>query len=234
VSNDKICDHIENKSKDGWDALLWTTNNYHHVDTQAQITIHAKSLPYIEEMIEFASNNEIFTGINMIHYDSDGRFDFFPSEFDIRAAGLYIKDNQMFRLEEIAEFIEKNKGCILLQNPEYISQVLMYPRQNWHCKGDPYGGPTVDADGSLRLCGYRKGTRTPMYNVWDLQDSNLHSKWEEAVQKDAEECPGCSWSYPMMYKYHKKDEDFGKIVFARHAGKHIPEHLWSRKEKYET
>ena len=99
---------------------------------------------------------------------------------------------------------------------------------NWHCLGNPYGGPTIDADGSLRVCGYRKGELTSQMSIFDLPDK--WEKWRLSVFDDAMQCPRCGWSYPWMYDYWKKREPkFGKKIFSSHAGKHIPKQKWSER-----
>jgi len=89
----------------------------------------------------------------------------------------------------------------------------------WHCQGDPYGGPSIDADGFLRCCGYRKGLRTNRLHIWDLMLGHVSwDTWKATVKEDAMECPGCTWSYPRLYAQYKgRNENFGIDVVQRHA-----------------
>ena len=226
VSGDWMND-MEKKSYDGWHALMHTKAYYPHVDTQGNITIHRQNIDQLETIVQELFDFKVFTGINFIHWNSDGQFDFFPEKRELRSLTFKWWDYPKL-VHTFKRILSKTHS---IQHPEILPttyrDVHMVSNMRWHCKGDPYGGPTIDADGSLRCCGYRKGDEAPKFSVFDLLTDEAH--WKEAVRYDALNCPGCSWSYPRMYEYWKRAPDFAKKVFTNHAGKHIPEELWSKR-----
>jgi len=213
------------KSSDGWKGLITTKTLYSHVDCQGTVTVHKKNYKLLPTIVNQLTEMNIFCGINFIHYNSDGNFDFFPSADKLKRFFFMRMDLPLLNL--ILDRIKESKNTI--QNIEMLKEdTYNLTHMGWHCKGDPYGGPTIDADGSLRCCGYRPGKRTPKYSIFDLP-SKLH-QWESAVFNDATECPGCFWSYPWMYNYWKKDIKFRDDVFIKHAGKHIDESKWAKRK----
>ena len=217
------------KSMDGLTALLWTKKSFPKVDTQATITISKRNVMMISKIVEYFSNNGIFTGLNFIHWNIDGKFDFFPHAHELIMQGYMLDMSDIPILEDQ---VSKTLGLknLLLQVPQYLKNWKTLVRLKWHCQGDPYGGPTIDSDGTLRVCGYRRGNYTPNYTIFDLTNNKLREEWKEAVWKDAQNCPGCAWSYPWTYKFWKEhDPEFGKKVFINHAAKSISEDKWSKR-----
>lgn len=221
---------MERKSLDGWMALIMTRFKYPHVDTQGMYTIHRRNYRLLPAAVREFKRFGIFVGLNFIHYDKDGRFDFFPNKEHLKDF-LFNTTEDRDALYQVLQETLGIKGHII-QQPE----VYTFDRKhlddlldmNWHCGGDPYGGPTIESDGSLRCCGYRKGEYTSMLNIFDLP---RHSGiWRDAVREDALDCPGCSWSYPRMFHYWLRNPEFARKVFTKHAGKHIPPEQWSNRK----
>lgn len=208
-------------------GFSWVKSKYPYVDTQGTITLHRGNIRYAPDLVRLLSLMGVFIGINFIHWNKGGGFDFFPDESEIK--------DLLFTWEEystVAIILLQMKDVPgnLIQNPEFISQnVSILANMGWHCKGNPYGGPTIDSDGKLRCCGYRRGVHTPLMSIWELPG---HEKiWQEAVYQDAMECPGCAWSYPWMYHYWEEtDPSMGRKVFVKHAGDHISESKWSKRK----
>lgn len=219
-------DDSYHKSVDAWKAFKWIKEHHPNVDTQGTITIHRKNIMHVPHLVEDLSDLGIFVGINFIHWNKDGGFDFFPSRSEIMEL-LFTEDDYPL-VEVILNKVYNNLNS-LLQNPEFIKDNLnVLLNMGWHCKGNPYGGPTIDADGSLRCCGYRKGTYTPKMSIFDLP--GREDEWKERVYQDAMECPGCAWSYPWMFHYWEAtDCGFGNKVFKQHAGRHIDESKWTKR-----
>jgi len=220
-------DDIEQKSWAAWQGFKWVKEHRPDVDCHAAITMHKKNLAYIPELIDELSAMGIFSILNVVHWNIDGKYDFFPKKEELQE--LVIPDTP-----EMVEYVQKMFDKILekpglLQNPEMLRMpVADMLGLKWHCKGDPTGGPNVDSDGRLRVCGYRRGTETPKLSIFDLPEHL--DEWKAAVEADAEECPGCAWSCSWMYQYwNREDEVLGKKVFRQHAGKHIPEEKWSKR-----
>lgn len=225
---ENVNDDSFKKSEDAWKGFQWIKKHYPEYDTQGTVTVHKGNYIYLPQLIKECTDLGVFIGINFIHWNSDGNFDFFPNKGDIQEL-LFTKEDHV-PLRRVLDKVLENPG--LLQNPQYISNTIPIEtmvNMGWHCKGDPYGGPTIDSDGSLRVCGYRKGKYTSQFSIFDLPDKK--EEWKLAVEKDASECPGCYWSYPWMTQYWKeKNPELGNKVFSSHAGEHIPKEKWSKRK----
>jgi MoaA/NifB/PqqE/SkfB family radical SAM enzyme len=216
------------KSRSAYEAFVWTKQHYPNVDIQGTITIHKKNIDYVPLLVQQLIDLEVFYGVNFINWNADGAFDFFPERQYID--DLTFKPEDTAQVQMVLDTI-LNKPGSRMQSPEVITQIRDNPellQMKWHCGGDPYGGPTIDADGTLRCCGYRKGRFTPTMTIFDLPGHEDH--WEEMVYQDAMECPGCCWMHPMQVKYwRERDPEMGKKVLVKHAGRHIDEKDWSKR-----
>lgn len=208
------------KSQAAWRAFKYVRKKYPQVDTHGTITVHRLNYQFLPKIFTELQDIGVHAGINFIHWDKDGKFDFFSDEAEMTDLLFREKDYSNLR-KVLDEVLQLDKG--FLQDPEFLQQpVAKLVEMGWHCQGDPYGGPTIDADGSLRVCGYRKGTHTPKFKIWDLKDPVKVKQWQEAVKADAMECPGCAWQCPWMYSYWKKKEpDFGTDVFVKQSSKKL-------------
>lgn len=206
-------------------AFATVRTMYPTVDCQGTITISADNLRHVVDTIKELSFMGVDVGLNFIHSDTGG-FDFFPPGKEID--GLLINPhNEEHRkhLVRLNNYLLKRDNRV--QNAEDTMALLtalfaayadVGSRNTcWHCNGDPYGGPSIDADGSLRCCGYRKGTRTSQMSIFDLDNSAGIDRWREAVEADSKECPGCTWSYPRLYRRYRHHPTIGKQVFVNHA-----------------
>ena len=211
------------KSVSAWEGFVWYKHHYPMMDCQGTITVHRLNYTFAPRLVRALSKLDVFVGINFIHWNKDNGFDFFPNKEELK--DLLFTKNDMPKLRRVLDSILATPG--LLQNPEFLKQdVEVLTEHGWHCGGNPYGGPSIDSDGTLRVCGYRRGRRCSQLSIFDLP--NRIDDWREAVYKDAYDCPGCAWSYPWMYHYwNTQDVELGKKVFAQHAGMHIPKNKWS-------
>lgn len=198
------------KSREAFCALTATRINYPTIDCQATITLTRENYIYLPRIISDFQNYNVRVGVNLIHWDKDGGYDFCSPKEEMESLIFKPKDaSELKRVFDEALSIN-NKT---LHVPEYLQvDPHLMIEYAWHCKGDPNGGPTIDADGSLRLCGYRKGIETPKISIFDLPQRL--DDWKEAVLKDSKNCPGCYWSCPWTYSFwNKKDPVFGEKVF---------------------
>ena len=231
TSNEPMND-MEQKSLDGWLALIKTRTKYPYVDTQGMITIHRKNYFLLYQTVQELKRFGIFTGLNFIHYNKDGMYDFFPSKKKLKDY-LFLSPKHIKNLyEELQKTLASDH---LIQQPEVFEckpeNLKFLLDMEWHCGGVPYGGPTIEADGTLRCCGYRPGKRSPKLSIFDLTSKGALQDWRLAVYDDAHECPGCSWSFPRMYHYWSAmNPKFGEKIFTKHAGKHIPKDKWSSRK----
>ena len=207
-----VVDDSYTKSMDAWIAFLWVRSNFPKVETHATVTVHRLNYHLLPRVVDQLSFLGVYININFIHWNSDGGFDFLPVAEEIRHL-LFTPADVLEVSEMIVDVLESSP---FIQNSEMLEQSFAdMALMQWHCEGDPYGGPTVDADGSLRVCGYRKGARTAKFTIFDLP--RKLDEWKEAVYLDAMDCPGCSWSCPWMFQYWKrKDPEKGSRVFAYH------------------
>lgn len=214
------------KSMKAWEVFQFVKKQYPKVDIQCTITIHRLNYKGVPLIIKQAAEIGIFTGVNFIHWNEDGKFDFFPDKEFLK--DMLFLDEDLPELQKVVDEILLSPGT--LQNPEILHLPLdELVNMKWHCKGDPYGGPSIDSDGSLRVCGYRKGEETPKFSIFDLPEKE--KEWKRAVYNDAMKCPGCSWGFCISYKHwNETNDEMGKKVFTKHAGEHIAEEKWSKRK----
>ena len=214
----------EQKSYDGWKALIWAKGHYPDLDMQGNITVYQQNYRQLINLVTELTELSVFQGVNLIQWNRDEKYDFFPNKEAMK--DYLFKEKDLDRL--LIQFRTVLTRPHLLHHPEVLNLTPEILKEmvamNWHCGGNPYGGPTIDSDGSLRCCGYRKGTVTPQFLISDLAYPSQLKNWKNAVFFDAMECPGCSWSFPRMFAHWSEtDEKFGRDVFTKHAGKHVPE-----------
>lgn len=192
---------VERKSRDGWFALKNTRKHYPDIDCQGTFTVTRENFDLMPETIEELTYYGIMCAIGFINYNRDGHFDFFADTDDLKHLLFRVKD-----IDPLWEVFKQVRGKdLLIRNPHVLERenLWKYLNMGWHCGGNPTGGPTIDADGSLRCCGYRKGTFTPEYSIFDLP--KWEQDWQQAVFDDAHLCPGCNWTCARMY-HHEKDD----------------------------
>jgi MoaA/NifB/PqqE/SkfB family radical SAM enzyme len=219
-----VNDDSYRKSMDALKGFAWVKENFPNVDTHGTITVTRYNVKFIPKLLSLLSKMGVFTAINFVHWDKDGGFDFFPSYKEIRDLLKFDEDE----LQDVIGQILEKPG--LLQNPDYLKlPIPVLAHMGWHCEGNPYGGPSIDSDGKLRVCGYRRGKFTPELSIFDLPKKL--DEWKDRVSRDAMDCPGCAWSYAWQYHYwiDSGQADMGVNVFVKHAGKHIPKDKWSKR-----
>jgi hypothetical protein len=209
---DPLVDDSLLKTFNAWHAFDWVKEHAPWVDCHATVTLHQENYRILPDIIRQLDAMNVYSNINFIHWNKDGAYDFF-GEFET-LKHLLFQEDQYSEVQAVLEEVKESQK--LLQNPEMLEQpVDKLVNMGWHCNGDPYGGPTIDADGSLRVCGYRKGTRTPKFSIFDLPDKE--TEWKQAVYDDAQECPGCQWSCSWMFNYWNKNQpDKGTDIFTKH------------------
>lgn len=202
-------------------AFAATRLLFPNVDCQGTITISKKNIFYVVETINDLSSIGVDVGLNFVHANLDGNYDFFPGpEFlesylfsedwhiDLQRLGAELSSLKSHRVQNMADTID-----LCLNSFTSVGST----NTCWHCKGDPYGGPSVDADGSLRCCGYRKGELTSQMSIFDLTTPEKIQEWKNRVYQDSKKCPGCTWSYPRLFARYRDNKEAGKQVFTNHA-----------------
>jgi hypothetical protein len=199
----------KNKALDGYKALKYVRDNFPGVDTQATFTLHRKNWDLMYGVIKDMSEMGVITDVNLIHYNIDGKFDFFPARAEM-SEYLFPKGNlkqwASVVFHEFQKVLEEPKFKKWIFNPEYFGD-QMSPlgllNYRYHCNGDPLGGPSIEANGYLRVCPYRKGDRVSKMTIFDLDSRKGILDWKIAEMNDAMECPGCSWGCSMYYKWRQ-------------------------------
>lgn len=209
----KEWDDIVKKTVDAWNALIWIREKFPKVECHASITVTKKNIKYVPQTLKEVTDLGCFADVTFVNWDIDGGLDFCASKESMK--DLVFDGNNDADIDQVLDLLTaitlvdnpKLQNYDLLNNLEISELAFM----KWHCKGEPCGGPTIDCDGTLRCCAYRKGTRTPHIKIFDLLSKDWIEQWQNAVKADAEDCPGCSWSCGQMYQYHKNDPEYFTI-----------------------
>lgn len=213
-------DSIGIKSRRGFEGMLEMKKRIEGLDTQGTITLSKINLDEVVDLFRILTKNGIWGAVNSIHWDKDGKYDFFPPKEFLK--DFIIDDREKFlalcgELKELAI-----KGEIMVQNPpEYFDALAKYGLDmSWHCT-KPYI-ITVDADGQLRLCGYRRGTEVPKFSIFDLEDEKKFEEYKKVWKEESQKCPGCFWSYFWMAEnfIFTDQKEYGTKVFQTHHSKY--------------
>lgn len=181
------------KSRDAWRMIKLVREISPKLELHATVTIHKKNIHYLLETIDDLIKNNCYIGLNLIHYNKDGDFDFCGDKTVLKDLIFTKKD-----FPELISILKEVPGNSLIQSYTYIQDIIKHPEyidMGWHCKGNP-GSITIDCDGSLRLCGYRKGKRTSAFTIFDLPTKM--KAWHQAIYEDSKDCPGCIWFCPWL------------------------------------
>lgn len=213
---------VQRKASLGYDGLLWYQE--HGVrDIHATITISRQNHRYVLPLIKYLNEQGMWVAINTLHWDIDGGFDFFPP----RAA----LEHDMLTADEMRQLAEEIKdaqqrGEIALQNPPgYMDAMAEHGKQHsWHCSKPVIY--SVDPDGTMRCCGYRRGAESPGIHVFDLETDEGDAAYWQTWRNDSAACPGCLWSYwwqaeDQLTPAATEGDDFGHRFFQYHANEYF-------------
>jgi len=218
LPNIKIDDkHIYEKSIWGLEQLSWFKE--HGVpDVHATITIHRYNYRYLEKMFDIITSKKIWIGVNMIHYSEDGKHDFYGTREMVKS--FLIPDNEKTEFERIMYHLanEARKGRWMLHAPPEYLELLgkLKGEPKWHCSLPLE--ISIEADGELRLCGYRPFQKYRGYSVFDIGNKITIYDYVKWFMEEQKECPGCVWSCFYIAEYwYRRDVEFGDKVFQQHA-----------------
>jgi MoaA/NifB/PqqE/SkfB family radical SAM enzyme len=213
--------HVVSKSQRGIESLVWAKERG-LPDHQANITMSKMNLEVLPDIIRQTTKLGLWSGLNVLHHNQhDPLFDFFPPPEELE--GWLLTDDDLSAMMNVVIEIKKDvlDGKVMLMNtPEFLEAWLVYGvNLDWHCTLPLI--LTIDSDGTMRTCGYRKGDRVAKYTVFDLKDDDKWDAFFKDWQKDRDDCPGCFWSYwYLAEQQYAKDNDFAKKYFQKHASRH--------------
>jgi len=216
-------DSIGVKSRRGLEGMIEMKKRIETLDTQGTITLSSINLDEVVDLLRILTKHNIWGAVNSLHWDIDGGYDFFPSKEHL--GDLVITDEKKFqalckKLKELT-----TNGEIMVQNPpEYFDALAKYGlNMGWHCT-QPYI-VTIDADGSLRLCAYRRGNKITEFSIFDLVDEKKFEEYKKIWREESRECPGCFWSYWWMAEnfIFTNQREYGTKVLQSHFSKYYRE-----------
>ena len=191
------------KTLDGMSGMKWMDS--HGVQCVTVTTMTNYNLSYVSEIIRWC-HEELPNSLNCfnpIEWSQDETYDFFSSSESI--SNLLIPSSRKWEVKLVCEQVRK--FCYIMgwqiQNVESFLTLLpdYFDKLNYPCHGSV--GMGIDADGSIRRCGYNKGRLT--YSIWDVpkKADDIYTSWK----KDVESCTGCFWNYIFML-----EEDYESVI----------------------
>jgi len=206
-------DSIGIKSRRGLEGMIELKKRIKGLDTQVTITLSKINLDKVTDLLEVLTKNKIWAGFNIIHWDKDGKYDFFPPKEMLSEFVITNKDKFLEVCSQLKKFTQQR--TYMIQNPpEYFDALAKYGLElSWHCK--ELCVFSVDADGSLRLCGYRKGEKVPKFTIFDLTTKSKFQEFERVWKEESKQCPGCFWGYYWQAEHclETNKEGYGEKVF---------------------
>jgi len=205
--NGKIPVETLRKSKRVYQALVEAKNRGVR-DVFATFTLANYNVDQLSSIVRKLSFEEIFVDVNVLHYKPEGLdyFDFFSeySKFFVPKRDVVLKK----QLEEIIEMIDSPLGKYIQPPKEYFRDIYLYGVEQRHKWIYGMGSISIDSDGSMRVCAYRKFVDYKV-TIFDIMRSK--EKLEEFVDRKYKEmlfCAGCFWECIWMLDYSEKTGDF--------------------------
>lgn len=176
-------------------GLQWMASK--GINTHITTTLHKKNLHLAPEIFRWCTDNipGVEYAVNLVHWRTTEEFDFFawPHEMQdmlwegTEAERVRVHDT----MRELVRIRDQEKRKLHTQDDYLLNAHLWYDTIDRHCQG--HIGPSIEPDGSWRLCGYSTGGPCRGFNVLDLTPENFQEFW--AVRERAlAACPGCAWS----------------------------------------
>jgi len=193
---------------DTWDMDAITTQKVEEVITGLQYvadrglqthivtTIHKKNLHYVCDIIRWCQANikDAQNTVNFIEWSSDPLFDFASMKSNM---GSIVWDGTDEEREEVRQVmsdiydLSREPGMVVQTSDAYLKNAPdFYDKLDRHCEG--LTGLGMDADGSLRVCGYRLGSELRKYTIFDIpsRKSEILELWRQELAQ----CDGCYWA----------------------------------------
>lgn len=168
------------------------------VSTFTLTTIHKKNLTLVPEILEWCQRNipGVGSAMNFVEWQKEPQYDFFSKPEDMAPMlwdGSDAERNLVKKtMLEIAALSRVEGNIIQCPDDFALDAHRHYDKLDQHCQG--IIGPSVDADGTMRLCGYNRGDKVMDMNALDLTPDRFEEfmeKWEDDLWK----CKGCFWSF---------------------------------------
>ena len=215
--------HMECKAYYALEAFERVKRDYPHVDCQATCTIGAYNVSQVLMLIKHLNQKlKCICALSMLHADIDGGFDFCTPLSVMKDLGYMIDTSYKFGLlehllDDLFVMLHRNKAHLVHNLEEFVTLPMVYGKTGvtndlWNCEGLTFSAPTIDADGSLRVCALRKGRECPEMTVFDLDKADGWAEWQRRARKDAAKCPGCLWSCARMQHFLRSKGDASKAV----------------------
>lgn len=185
--------YMREKARRGLRWLKWFRLNGVQ-DLHASITVSKANIHYLGDLARLLTKEKIWAGFNPLHWNKDGYYDFSPIKKYIETLVLSRQEIEM----GIGKLIKaKQVESLMVHNPDKFLYDWMEYGENltWHCSAPEI--ITVDADGTMRCCGYRKGEKCSTKSIFKIDLDTYWNDWKIDMKK----CPGCYWSCPWQAEH---------------------------------
>ena len=203
---------------------------------QGTATLQSSNVDIVEQIAYDLTDIGVWFGVNPIHWDkgwtpgtnkkiSDlSGFDFFPPEHMIEDELLTGKTFQVHSAIDRLKDARDNHGAKVFNGDDQLDSMAEFvPHGNtWHCTRPTT--ITVDPDGHLRVCGYRRGEECNKISIYDFEEDAVGTtqRWLKAWYTDMVKCEGCAWSY---WSETELRDDQDALTSAQYWGAHGDEHF---------
>lgn len=228
------------KAKTSHASMLWVMENG-GVACHATTTITSKNLPLLAEVAVDLADDGIWFTCNPVHWDTEyvegGNkveldkvgYDFFPPKKYVQGVTLEGKKSELEKsFNEVRQVRDEGKALVFNDDEQFNEFAEFVPNGNdWHCTKPNF--MTVDPDGYMRVCGYRKGKRCNQISIFDFEKEPIQTtrRWLDSWYRDMLECPGCMWQ---CWNSAERHDDLGEQdsidYFGRHGNELIDKDKW--------
>ena len=173
-------------------------------EIHALITISKVNINEVPELIEYlvgryGTTKKLHIGLNYIEHSDGLDFDFAPERCPEAFSSSDIELLRQF--SNVMAEVYKQFGNFIQTPYDYIQNYESAITLDKHCN---MVIPCVDADGSLRKCGYRTGNFNSLNILSDLTKQDIRNLYINEVSR----CNGCYWAYSYIVANNNELVDY--------------------------
>jgi MoaA/NifB/PqqE/SkfB family radical SAM enzyme len=216
VKNTKYGDEV--KTSYGMKLLKKLKNYKYDGDLVANMAITHTNLSNLPEMVNYFSQNNIWSILTFIHLSSphQSTYWWYRGCLNEDNKELVVREDDREKLEEVADYFLKNYDNLLLHNSKKYFEMWKTPlpiKQNWKCKY--WVCPAINPDGNLMAC-IDRPLSSP-FSIFDLDNEERVEELKESFTSSIKYCPGCFWDH--MWECNLYAER-GEVEYGKHKFSH--------------
>lgn len=154
------------------------------------VVLSKRNIDNIEELIEYMSNNNVFTYFLPFHHSNEGEYEHRKNN----QSNAFISEEDILKYNKAIDKIisMKKKGFLISNSIEFLTISKKYIKNlNWKCTG--LSELRIDSDGKMLCCCDKIGDVNNKYSIFDLDNFEKFNEFISDRNFDSSMCQGCLW-----------------------------------------